>query len=423
MSPRLRANLVRTVIAVVVVAGVVWWMKSRSDARSAKSAPRGGAIAEVAKAGGGGGRSAGASSGKGGGGSERVVPVHVATAERADLPIWIEGLGTVTAAQQVTVRAQVDGRLDKVLFTEGQPVKKGDVIAQIDPRPFRVKLLQAQGALSRDKAQLDATRKNHERYKGLVEQKLVAQAQLDEIAGQLGQHEGAVKIDQAQVEEALLQLDYAQVKAPIDGITGVRLVDAGNLIKANDATGLVTIAAIDPAAVLFTVPQDKLPLVAAALAKGDTKVEVYNRDGSTKIANGTLMLMDNQINSQTSTLRLKALVPNPARLLWPNAFVKARLLVETRAGALVVPAVAIQRGPEGTYVYIVGADKTAQIKPVTVELMTADRAVIASGLDGGEQVVVEGQSQLRPGGRVEIVTPKARGSAAGPTASNKPAVP
>jgi len=426
MSPRVRANVIRIALAVVMVAAVVWWLKARTDAKAAKQAPRGGVASE------GSGRSAG-SGGKpgGGGGGDRVVPVQIGTAERIDLPIWIEGLGTVIAAQQVTVRAQVAGRLDKVLFTEGQPVKAGDVLAQIDPRPFRIQLLQAQGALARDRAQLNATRKNYERYKGLVAQNLVAQQQLDEFAGQLGQAEGAVKIDQAQVEAALLQLDLAQIKSPIDGITGIRLVDAGNLIQANDTTGIVVVTAIDPAAVLFTVPQDKLPLVAAALAKGDTKVDIYNRDGSTKIASGTLAVLDNQINVQTSTLRLKALVPNPARLLWPNAFVKARLLVETRPGALVVPAVAIQRGPEGTYVYIVGPDKTAMMKPVKVELMTGDRAVIATGLEGGEQVVVEGQSQLRPGGRVEVVTEKGgkdgsgsgRGSAAGPTASKRPAPP
>ncbi len=428
MSPRVRANIIRIALAVAVVVGVVWWLKARSDAKSTKQTP---ALSEGSgRTGGSGARPSG---GGGGGGGDRVVPVQVGTAERVDLPIWIEGLGTVIAAQQVTVRAQVAGRLDKVMFTEGQAVKKGDVLAQIDPRPFRIQLLQAQGALARDRAQLAAAKKNYERYKGLVEQKLVAQQQVDELAGQLGQAEGAVKIDQAQVEAALLQLDLAQIKSPIDGITGIRLVDAGNLIPANDTTGIVVVTAIDPAAVLFTVPQDKLPLVAGAIGKGDTRVDVYNRDGSSKIATGTLAVLDNQINTQTSTLRLKALVPNPNRVLWPNAFVKARLLVETRPGALVVPAVAIQRGPEGTYVYIIGPDKTAQMKRVQVELMTGDRAVIASGLEGGEQVVVEGQSQLRPGGRVEVATPKergtgsgagsGRGSAAGPTASNKPAPP
>lgn len=415
MTPRARATAIRIAIALAVIAGIVWWLTGRGDGKSkaatgpqaaereAGSGERGGG------GGGGGGRRGGASSG--GGPGDRVVPVQTARVEKRDLPIWLEGLGTVAAAQQVTVRAQVDGRLDKVLFTEGQPVKKGEVIAQIDPRPFYVGLHQAQGALARDRAQLDAARRNYERYQGLRAQQLVAQQQVDELAGQLGALEGAVKIDQAQVESAQLQLDYAQVKAPIDGITGVRLVDAGNLVKANDPTGLVVITAIDPAAVLFTVPQDRLAAVAAAMARGEVPVEVWNRDNSLKLAIGKLTVLDNQINQTTATLRLKALVPNPARVLWPNAFVKARMLVETRKDALVVPGVAVQRGPAGSYVYIVGPDKTAVMKPVTVAMLTGELAIIEQGLEGGEQVVVEGQNQLRPGGRVEPPARPAAGTA------------
>ncbi len=433
MSPRVRANLIRLVVGLAVVAGVVWFVKSRSDSKS-RPAPKVQASAES-----GGADASGTSGAKGGKGGDRVVPVRVAAAEQTDMPVWLEGLGTVQAFQQVTVHAQVDGRLDKVSFTEGQPVKKGDVLAQIDPRPFRVKLLQAQGALARDKAQLDALKKQYERYKSLQAQNLVAQQQVDEIAGQFGALEGAVKIDQAGVEEAMLSLDYAQVKAPLDGITGVRLVDAGNIIKASDPSGIVVITAIDPAAVLFTIPQDKLPAIAAAMGAASSpggkpvSVEIYNRDGSQKLATGTLAVLDNQINQSTSTLRLKALVPNPGRTLWPNAFVKARMLVETRAGALVIPAVAIQRGPQGTYVYVATADKTAEMRPVTVDIVAADRAVIAKGIAPGDQVVVEGANQLRPGGKVEVVVPDVKkpkpgvgsgsGSAAGPTASNKPAPP
>src|SRR5262245_58691172 len=223
-----------------------------------------------------------------------------------------------------------------------------------------------------------------------------------------------MKIDQAQIENALLQLDYAQVKAPIDGITGVRQVDAGNLIRQTDTNGIVVITAIDPAAVFFTVPQDQLASVAQAQARGDVPVEVHSRDGATQIAVGKLAVLDNQVNPTTATLRLKALVPNPGRLLWPNAFVKARMLVDTRKGAIVVPTVAIQHGPQGTYVYAVGADKTAQMKPVTVALTTGDVALIGKGLDGGESVIVEGQNQVRPGGRVEPAHPGGGGSPPGP---------
>jgi multidrug efflux system membrane fusion protein len=407
MSSRLRANLVRVAIALVVVAGVVWFVKSRGESTS-RTAPKVQAHAGAGSDGAGakgGASGANGANGKGGakGGGDRVVPVRVATAEQIDLPVWLEGLGAVQAFQQVTVRAQVDGRLDKVAFTEGQAIKKGELLAQIDPRPFRVKLLQAQGALARDKAQLESLKKQYERFKSLHAQNLVAQQQVDEIAGQFGALEGAVKIDQASVEEALLQLDYAQVKAPIDGITGVRLVDAGNLIKANDPNGLVVITALDPAAVLFTIPQDKLGAIAAAMQAGEVKVEIFNRDGSQKLATGVVAVLDNQINQSTSTLRLKAHVPNPTRVLWPNAFVKARMLVETRKGALVIPAVAIQRGPQGTYVYVATAEKTAEMRPVTVDLSTMDRAVITKGVAVGDRVVIEGANQLRPGGKVEVI--------------------
>ena len=405
MTARARAALIRIVIALAVIGGVVWWLQSRRSASKSRAAPNGSA----APAQGGGGR-------RGGGGGDRVVPVQVSLAEKKAVPIWLEGLGTVTAFQQVTVRAQVDGRLDKVLFEEGKPVKKGEVIAQIDPRPFMVQLHQAQGALARDRAQLDAAKKNLERFKGLQNDQLVAARQVEEIQASVGQFEGAVKIDQAQVESAQLNLDYAQVKAPIDGITGVRIVDAGNLVKASDPNGLVVLTAVDPASVLFTIPQDRLPAIAAAMQRGDVVVEIYNRDGTEKLAIGKVAVLDNQINQSTGTLRLKAVVPNASRILWPNAFVKARMLVETRDAALVVPAVAVQRGPQGTFVYVVGDDKTAQMKPVTVGLIANEVAMIEKGLDGGEQVVVEGQGQLRPGGRVEVVKPggdRERGTGSG----------
>jgi membrane fusion protein, multidrug efflux system len=395
----------RLVIAVIAVGAVVLWLRSRHQERSVS--PAGGAAGSdrtehAASDAGGGGRGGGRRGGGGEGGDAegRVVTVQVAPAERKDLPIWLEGLGTVAAVQQVTVHPQVDGRLDKVLFVEGQPVKKGDVLAQIDPRPFLVALHQAEGALARDKAQLETNQSNLKRYEGLQAQNLVAGQQVEEIAGQVGQFAGSVKIDQAQIENAQLQLDYAQIKVPLDGIAGVRQVDAGNIIHQTDPNGLVVITAIDPAAVFFTLPQDQLAAVAQALARGEVPVEAYSRDGATKLATGKLAVLDNQINQATATLRLKALMPNPDRGLWPNAFVKARMLVETRKGAIVIPAVAVQRGPQGTYVYAVGADHVAQMKTVTIAMTTGDVAVVGSGLAGGEQVIVEGQNQVRPGGRV-----------------------
>jgi len=396
--------VLRVVVAVVAIAVVVWYLRSRHQERPAASGAAGTASGEAPA-------SDGARRAGGGSGEGRVVPVQVATAERKDVPIWIEGLGTVAAVQQVTVRPQVDGKIERVLFVEGQPVKKGDVLVQIDPRPFVVALHQAQGALARDKAQLETLQTNLKRYEGLKAQNLVAGQQVEEIAGQVGQFEGSVKIDQAQIENAQLQLDYAQVKSPLDGITGVRQVDAGNIIHQSDAAGLVVITAIDPAAVFFTLPQDQLASVAQALARGDVPVEAYSRDGATRLATGKLAVLDNQVNQATATLRLKALMPNPDRVLWPNAFVKARMLVEIRKDAIVIPMVAIQRGPQATYVYAVGPDKTAQMKPVTIALTTGDFAVIGKGLEGGEHVIIEGQNQVRPGGRVE---PSRPGGAAEP---------
>jgi membrane fusion protein, multidrug efflux system len=407
-----RGSLVgRVVIAVVAIAAVVWGVKyltSRQDGAAERAGE---------------GSQASSRSRERGGPDGRVVTVQVETVERSDLPIWLDGLGTVAASQQVTVRPQVDGRIDKVLFTEGQAVKRGDVLVQLDPRPFQVALHQAQGALARDRAQLETLRSNLTRYEGLRTQNLVAGQQVEEIAGQVGQLEGAVKIDQAQIENAQLQLDYTQIRAPIDGITGLRQVDAGNVVRQTDANGLVVITAIHPAAVFFTVPQDQLSNVTQAMARGDVAVEVFSRDGATRLATGKLAVIDNQINQTTATLRLKALVPNEDRLLWPNAFVKARMLIETRKEAVVVPLVAIQRGPQGPYVYVVGRDKTAQMMVVTIALTTGDVAVIAKGLAGGEQVIVEGQSQVRAGGTVEPVKPGAApgGPRSGPPDPDKQA--
>ncbi|HEY0189971.1 MAG TPA: efflux RND transporter periplasmic adaptor subunit [Kofleriaceae bacterium] len=370
----------------------------------------GGCSHKDADAGAGGKAGQGSGSGSGEG---RVVTVQVAQAEKKDMPIWLEGLGTVAALQQVTVRPQVDGKIEKVLFTEGQLVKRGDVLMQIDARPFMVTLHQAQGALARDKAQLVTNQANLKRYQGLLAQNLVASQQVEEVSGAVGQYQGTVMVDQATIENALLQLDYAQVKSPIDGITGVRQVDAGNLIHQTDTTGLVVVTQIDPAAVFFTVPQDELAAVAAALAKGEVPVEIMSRDGASKLATGKLAVLDNQINQTTATLRLKAVVPNPDRLMWPNAFVKARMLVETRKDAIVIPTVAVQRGPQGTYVYAVGEDKTAQMKPVTVALTTGEQSIISKGLAGGERVIIEGQNQVRPGGKVEPAAPQAGQGSAG----------
>jgi len=380
----------RLTIGIVCIAGIGWYLHSRSSAATTDSAgTRGGSGAPSDKAG-------------GGNGSGRVVPVQVATAEKKDFPVWLEGLGLVAAYQQVTVRTQVDGRLDSVKFTEGQTVKKGDVIAQIDPRPFMVQLHNAEGALARDQAQVVAAKADYDRQKNLHEQNLVAQNAVDAAAGVLGNFQGAVKIDEAAIENARLQLDYAAIKAPLDGITGVRLVDAGNIVHATDTTGIVVITAIDPAAVIFTLPQDRLTDVTAALAAGTVEVDVLNRDGSTVLGKGTLTVLDNQVNVSTATMKLKAIVPNPAHALWPNAYVKTRALVATKKDVVVVPAAAVQQGPTGAFVYVVSpTDQTVKMTLVAVTMTQGDSSVIEKGLSGGEAVVIEGANQLRNGGKVD----------------------
>jgi multidrug efflux system membrane fusion protein len=358
------------VIAVVVIGGLIAY---RHYANAAKSK----AEADKAKA-------------------PRSVSVTIAPATTQNVPLWLEGLGSVSAWQQVTVHSQVDGRLDKVFFKEGQTVKKGDMLAQIDPRPYAVQLHQAEGSLAKDSAQLADTKLNLERYRSLVQQKLIAQQQVDDQAALVGQAEGGVTTDKAAIESARLNLDYAAVRAPLDGIVGVRQVDAGNLVHATDVNGLVVLTQLDPAALFVTLPEDNLPQVQAAMHRGEVTVEAWSRDGATRLGVGKLAVVDNQINQATATLKLKCQVPNPEHLLWPNQFVKARILLETRPNAIVISPAAVQRGPNGSFVYVV-QDGKAEQRNVTVALTTADVAVIDKGIQPGDQIVTEGQNQLRPG--------------------------
>jgi multidrug efflux system membrane fusion protein len=337
---------------------------------------------------------------------ERVIPVVAATVERKDVPIFLEGLGNVTAYKTVTVHTQVDGRLDRVLFTEGQKVKRGDALAQIDPRPFAIQLHQAEGALARDTSQHQDNQTNFERYQQLRDQKLVAQQQVDDARAAMGQLAGAIEIDKAQIEQAKLNLDYARITSPIDGVTGVRMVDPGNIVHQTDTTGIVVITQLDPIAVLFTLPEDDLPAVMDELTQHPLKVEAWSRDGSKQLAEGTVQLIDNAINQATATMRMKALFKNAPIKLWPNQFVKTRLLLTTRQNALVVPSTAIQRGPKGVFVYRVDAQtQTAQMQNVDVDLTQGELAIIRKGLKPGDLVVTDGQSQLRPGAKVQARTP------------------
>jgi multidrug efflux system membrane fusion protein len=326
----------------------------------------------------------------------------VLTAEVAqrDVPVWLEGLGNVSAFYTVTVKTLVDGRIDRVAFTEGQHVKKGDVLVQIDPRPFQIQLEAAQAALARDQANFKNAQVNLDRYKTLSDQKLIAVQQLTDQQATVDQLGAQVNADRATIDSAKLNLDYAHITSPIDGVVGVRLVDPGNIVHASDAGGLVVVTQLDPIAVYFTLPEDDLPAVTGAMAAGQLPVFALSRDGDKALGEGTLAVIDNQINQSTATIRLKAIFPNPQNMLWPNQFVKARLRLATRRGAVVVPAAVIQHGPQGTFAYVVSSESTAEVRDVTVDAIQGDVAIVAKGLSVGEQVVVDGQAQLRKGSKV-----------------------
>jgi multidrug efflux system membrane fusion protein len=332
--------------------------------------------------------------------ANRIVPVLTSTVAQRDVPVWLEGLGNVSAFYTVTVKPQVGGQIVNVLFKEGQRVKKGDLLVQIDPRPFQIALESAQAALARDQANLKNGQLNMDRYKTLSDQKLIATQQYTDQVASVAQLQAQVQADQAQIGAANLNLIYARVTSPIDGVTGVRLVDPGNVVQPSDPTGLVVVTQLDPITVLFTLPQDDLSSITQGMASGPLSVEARSRDGDKVLATGKLMVIDNQINEATSTVRLKAVFDNPTNALWPNQFVKARLHIATRNQAIVVPAVAVQHGPQGTFAYVVGPDGAAVMRPITVDAIQGETAIVSKGLQPGEDVVVEGQAQLRPGSKV-----------------------
>ncbi|MFO0600187.1 MAG: efflux RND transporter periplasmic adaptor subunit [Myxococcaceae bacterium] len=347
--------------------------------------------------------------GAGKGGPERKVPVLVEPAAVRDQDLVLEGLGTVTSLATVQVKSQVDGRLSSVSFKEGAVVKRGELLAQIDPRPFQILVSQTASTLARDEAQLKNAELLLERNTKLKEQNLVSQQVVDDARTSVEQLKATRGIDQAANDNAKLQLEYSRIVAPIDGVTGLRQIDPGNLVRAADATGLVVLTQLDPISVIFTLPQDELERLQRAMSGGPLKVEAWSRDGRTLQATGELAVIDNQVNATTGTVKLKAQFQNPNRALWPNQFVKARIAIDRKKGALVIAAAAIQRGPQGSFVYVVGKDATAQVKPVEIDVIEGAVAVIRSGLEAGDQVITDGQSQLKPGSPVE---PRVVGAAA-----------
>jgi multidrug efflux system membrane fusion protein len=389
--------LIAAIIAIVAVgAWLAWgWTHTSSPA----------AVAAREKASKGNGR-------RGGFDANRVQPVTVVAAKVGDVNVVQTALGTVTAARTATVRPRVDGLLQKVSFTDGQTVHAGQVLAEIDPAPFQVALEQVEGQLARDRAQLENAKVDLARYQGLLKQDSIAEQQVDQQAALVKQLEGTVKVDQAAVDNARLQLSYTRVTAPIGGRLGLRQVDAGHIVRSADANGIVVITQVQPISVLFTIPQDVLPQVLARMGAGEKlPVEAWDRDQKAMLDRGTLVSTDNQIDVATGTVKLKAEMPNPQLKLFPNQFVNVRMVVDTLRNAVVVPSAAIQRNTQGTVVWVVKEDSSVSLRPVTTGPTEGLETAIVSGLAAGERVVTDGVDRIREGAKVEAIEAGAKPAA------------
>ncbi|ACR28197.1 MdtA/MuxA family multidrug efflux RND transporter periplasmic adaptor subunit [Burkholderia glumae] len=388
--PRNRRRPVMIGVAAVVVAGaaLLWWQPWR------KPAP-------------GDGQAAGQAGGRRHGGpaefANQPQPVQVATATRGEMPIVLSALGTVTPLANVTVKTQLSGYLQSVNFREGQMVKKGDLLAQIDPRPYQVALETAEGALARDQALLATARLDLKRYQTLLSQDSIARQTVDTQASLVKQYEGTVKTDQASIDSAKLNLTYARVTAPVSGRVGLRQVDAGNYVTPGDTNGIVVITQLQPMSVIFTTSEDNLPPILKQVNAGrKLSVTAYNRDNTVPLETGSLETFDNQIDTATGTLKLRATFANPDNKLFPNQFVNTRLLVDTLHDAVIVPTAAVQTGSIGQFVYIVKPDDTVTVRKVKPGPVDGERTSIAQGVQVGERVVTDGVDRLREGAKITI---------------------
>jgi multidrug efflux system membrane fusion protein len=338
-----------------------------------------------------------------------LMPVGVAVAEKGDIPITLEGLGTVTPLATVTVKTQINGQLTQIVFKEGQLVKKGDFLAQIDPRLYQAQFEQYQGQLVRDQALLANAKLDLARYQKLAAQDSIAFQQVDTQQAAVKQDEGNVLVDQAQIDTAKVNLAYCHIEAPVAGVVGIRQVDEGNYVQTNDANGIVVITQMQPMSVIFTLPEDKILQVTKRIHEGATlPVTAYDRTDTTQIATGTLATTDNQVDTSAGTVKLRALFPNDKEELFPQQFVNARLLVDTLNDAVIVPTPAIQLGAPGSYVYVVNSDSTVSVRVVKTGPTDGQRTAILSGLDLGETVVTDGVDRLYDGAKVQLPNDKAQ---------------
>ncbi|WP_423370558.1 MdtA/MuxA family multidrug efflux RND transporter periplasmic adaptor subunit [Burkholderia sp. LMG 32019] len=401
---RPRRTLMAGALAVVVIGGLLWWHPWNRTPAAGSTATGAGASAASG---------AGGHRGRGGPAAMANVPqpVQVATATQGEMPIVLSALGTVTPLANVTVKTQLSGYLQSVSFQEGQIVKKGDVLAQIDPRPYQVSLENAEGTHARDSALLATARLDLKRYQTLLSQDSIASQTVDTQASLVKQYEGAVKTDQAAIDSAKLNLTYARITAPVTGRVGLRQVDAGNYVTPGDSNGLVVITQLQPMSVIFTTSEDNLPQILKQVNAGQTlSVTAYNRNNTVPLETGSLATLDNQIDTSTGTVKLRANFDNKAGMLFPNQFVNTRLLVDVLRNATIVPTSAVLTGSIGQFVYVVKPDNTVTVRKVTIGPVDGERTSIASGVSLGERVVTDGSDRLREGAKISIPADKPKGA-------------
>jgi multidrug efflux system membrane fusion protein len=352
----------------------------------------------------------------------RAVSVAIAPVMKQDLPVYLVGLGSVTAFYTANIKSRVDGQIMQVNFKEGQTVRQGELLLVIDSRPYQVQLEQMQAQLFRDQAQLRDAKLNLDRYTTLIPSGSISQQQVDTQKALVDQLDGTVRTDQAQIDNAKLQIVYCHITAPFTGRVGLRQVDPGNIVHSADTNPMLILTQLQPIAVIFTLPEDVLPTVSQHMKNATLQVDAFNRDDQTKLATGKLQTIDNQIDPTTGTAKLKAVFDNKDNQLWPNQFVNINLLLETRKNATVLPTAAILRGPQGTFVYAVKPDQTVEARPVTISLTQGDTTAVASGLNPGDTVVTDGQDKLQTGSKIvpRNVSPKTGAGRKQPAASRSP---